>query len=115
MREVFILSTYNLSLEDQWDLCRMVERAGIFNFEFLPLEEYQGKTDQLVDLVLSSKTKPIIVTIDEIALQYAQAQFSKYARLIPWYRPSNHVVPPKVAGQQLYNVLNNEATTEDID
>lgn len=115
MREVFILSTYNLPVEEQWDLCRMVERAGIFNFEFLTLEDYQGKMDQLVDLVLSSKEKPIVITLDDITLEYSQAQFSKYARLIPWYRPSNHVVPPKVAGQQLHSVLTNKATTEDID
>lgn len=115
MREVFLLSTYSLSNEDQWDLCRMVERAGIFNFEFIPLEDYQGRLDQLFDLILSAKTKPIIITLDDTALEYSKAQFAKYARLIAWYRPSNHVVPPKVAGQQLLNVLQTEATTEDTD
>lgn len=115
MREVFILSTYNLSNEEQWEVCRMVERAGLFNFEFLPLEDYRDQLERVVDIVLSAKERPIVITLDSTALEYAQTQFSKYARLIPWYRPSNHVVPPKVAGQQLYNVLNDKVTTEDID
>lgn len=113
MREVFILSTYTPTLEDQWDLCRMVERAGIFNFEFLPLEDYQGRMDQVVDIILSSKERPILITLDDVAHEYAKTQFVKYARLIPWYHPSNHVVPPKVAGQQLGKVLSTKEEEED--
>lgn len=110
---VFLLSTYNLPNAEQWDVCRMLERAGISNFEFIALEDYRDRLDDVAGMLLGPKETPLLITLDDTALAYAQASLVNTARLIPWYRPSNHIVPPKVAGQQLANVINNKATTDD--
>lgn len=113
MKPIILLSTYALSREEQWNICRMVERAGVSHFEFIVLEDRRGNVEDLQRELNSYVDEPTMLTLDATALEFAHAHLQNYVRLVDWYKPSLSYMPPKVIGQQLSNVLQTEATTED--
>lgn len=105
MRPIVLMSTYNLSNADQWDLCRMLERANVSEFDFVVLEDLKGTVDDLLNDLSMYKEEPIVVTLDDAAIKFAHNYLTGSCRIIDWYKPSLSYVPPKVNGQQLATVL----------
>ncbi len=113
MRPIILLSTYKLSKEDQWDLCRMLERAHVSEFDFITLETRKTNLDDLIAELDAYAEEPIVVTLDDTAIEFAHKYLDGHCRIVDWYKPSLSYIPPKVIGQQLCDVLSREATQTD--
>lgn len=112
MRPIILLSTYKLSNAEQWDLCRMLERANVSEFEFITLETRKDKLDDLIAELYTFSEEPIVVTLDDTAIEFAHKHLEGHCQILDWYKPSLSYVPPKVIGQQLRDVLDSEQTKD---
>ena len=113
MRPIILLSTYKLSRDEQWDLCRMLERANVSEFEFITLETRKDDVDSLLSELDFYKEEPLVVTLDDTAIEFAHKYLTGHCRIVDWYKPSLSYMPPKVIGQQLSDVLLMKATQPD--
>lgn len=113
MRPIVLLSTYKLSNSEQWDMCRMLERAHVSEFDFVTLETRRDDVDSLIDELDSYREEPLVVTLDDTAIAFAHKYLDGHCRIVDWYKPSLSYIPPKINGQQLADVLLMEATQED--
>lgn len=113
MRPIILLSTYALNNSEQWDLCRMMERARVSEFDFIALEDRKGNVKDLTDELDLYKEEPLVVTLDDTAIKFAHNYLTEHCRILDWYKPSLSYVPPKVVGQQLADMILERETQED--
>ena len=113
MRPIILLSTYALRNAEQWDLCRMMERARVSEFDFIALEDRKGNVQELTDELDMYKEEPLVVTLDDTALRFAYNYLENHCKILDWYRPSSSYIPPKVVGQQLADMILQSETQED--
>lgn len=111
MSTVIILSTYLIGNAEQWDLCRMLERAGISEFEFITLENRGGDVKDLLDEICEHKESPIVITLDDVSAEFAQSHIKPHARVLKWYHPVDSYLPPALVGQQLLLALSEDENT----